>query len=101
MILDGTLPPIDRIAADRHPPPATRPGSTMTSTPPVTALAETGALYAALNEDEVHARSIVAGILPSERATFTGRLDTLRSMPTDQIGNSLTDWPTDVERVTN
>lgn len=70
----------------------------MTTTPPVTAFAETAALYAVMTEDEVYARSIVASMLPSERAMLAGQLDTLRSMLTDEFGNGLPDWPAEVPR---
>lgn len=48
--------------------------------PPVTAFAETAALYAVLTEDMAEARRIVGDMLPSERATFQQQLDKLVNM---------------------
>ena len=58
-------------------------------TPAVTAFAETGALWAVLNGDDVKAREIVADMFPNERAEFAEELDRLRSMLTDRFGNDI------------
>lgn len=45
--------------------------------PPVTALAETAALYAVLNDDEGEARRIILNMTASERISFSALLDRL------------------------
>jgi hypothetical protein len=47
---------------------------------PVTAFAETAALFHVLNDDLADARRIVAEMFPSERAVFAEQLDRLRDM---------------------
>jgi hypothetical protein len=63
--------------------------SSTVPTPPVTAFAETAALYAVLNEDYPDARRIVTDMTAAERAEFAGQLDRLRSMLTDEFGNDI------------
>jgi hypothetical protein len=58
-------------------------------TPPVNAFAETSALYAVLEGDDVEARRIVSDMLPNERAEFAAQLDRLRAMLTDRFGNDI------------
>ena len=50
------------------------------ATPPVTAIAETAALYAVLTEDFATARRIADDMLPGERATFAEQLHRLADM---------------------
>jgi hypothetical protein len=63
-------------------------------TRPVTAFAETSALYAVLEGDDIEARRIVSDMLPNERAEFAAQLDRLRAMLTDRFGN---DIPSEVQ----
>lgn len=65
-------------------------------TPPVTAFAETAALYAVLNEDMEEAERIVGAMLPGERATLAGQLDQLRNLLTDRFGNDRGSYIDDV-----
>lgn len=58
-------------------------------TPPVTAFAETSALYASLEGNDTEARRIVRDMLPSERAEFAAQLDRLRAMLTDRFSNDI------------
>lgn len=48
--------------------------------PPVTAFAETAALYHLINEDLAEARRIVGDMLPGERRVYAEQLERLRAM---------------------
>ncbi|SEU46526.1 hypothetical protein [Nonomuraea wenchangensis] len=50
------------------------------SAPPVTAFAETAALYHLLNEDLAEARRIIGDMLPGERRVYAEQLERLRAM---------------------
>jgi hypothetical protein len=56
----------------------------MTSTPPVTAFAETAALYAVLNNETSEAIRIIGDMLPGERTTFYDRLGRLITLLGDR-----------------
>ena len=62
---------------------------TSSQKPAVTAFAETAALWAVMNENDVEARRIVADLYPNERAEFAAQLDRLRAMLTDRFGNDI------------
>ncbi|WP_328336835.1 hypothetical protein [Streptomyces violaceus] len=63
--------------------------STSSQKPVVTAFAETGALWAVMNKNDVEARRIIADLFPNERAEFAAQLDRLRAMLTDRFGNDV------------
>jgi acyl-ACP thioesterase len=62
---------------------------TSSQKPAVTAFAETAALWAVMNENDIEARRIVADLYPNERAEFAEQLDRLRAMLTDRFGNDI------------
>ncbi|MFD8899888.1 hypothetical protein [Streptomyces ardesiacus] len=57
--------------------------------PAVNSFAETGALWAVMNEDDAKARQIVQDMYPNERAEFAAQLDRLRALLTDRFGNDI------------
>lgn len=57
------------------------------STHPINAFPETAALFAVLNGDQEEAQRIVGEMLPGERGTFAGQLDTLQRLMADRFGN--------------
>jgi hypothetical protein len=63
--------------------------SSSSQKPAVTSFAETAALFAVLEGDDVEARRIVGDMYPNERAEFAEQLDRLRSMLTDRFGNDI------------
>jgi len=61
------------------------------STPPVTAFAETAALYYLITQDLDEARRVIADMLPGERAAYAeqlGRLRTMIGQPCEKCGAS-------------
>lgn len=66
--------------------------------PKVNAFDETAALYALMTGRRDNASRIVGNMSPPERADFALRLDELRSMLTDELGNDAGDSVTQVPR---